>query len=117
MATPVAAAALVEDEFIGPVGDRETLRAVRHETDLGLLDRYGLVGPRRPVALHVRVVAPVLANAALVELRPSRGAVRVGGALAVARFGLDAVIGEILCALPDKIDCGRLRGEKYFGAA
>ena len=88
-----------------------------HEADVRVLDRDRLIGPRCAVALHVRVVAPVLTHAALVELRPLRGAVRVGGALPLASLRLDAVVREILRALPDKIDCGRLRGEKYFGAA
>ena len=87
-----------------------------HEADVRVLDRYGLVGPRCAVALHVRVVAPILTHAALVELRPLRDAVRVGGALPLASLRLDSVVREILCALPDKLDCGRLRGEK-FGAA
>ena len=44
---------------------------------------------------------------------------RVG--LGPPRLSLDAVIGEILCALPDKIDCGRkfprLIARENFGAA
>jgi hypothetical protein len=66
------------------------------EADVGVLDRDRVIGPRRAVALHVRILAPVLAHTALVELREPRRAVRIGRALAVAGFRLNSIIGEII---------------------